>query len=188
MLSRSIAVLLACAATCVAGLPQFEWRDTSGAVHRAAEWSGKRAVVIFFVMTDCPLANGYVPEMNRIRADYAAKGVAVYAVQTDNTISDADVRKYAKDFGYTFPVLHDPRLTLARFTGATVSPEAAVLSPKGEILYLGRIDNRVEDITKPRYAATDPELRNALDAVLAGKAPKAARTRAVGCSISLETP
>jgi peroxiredoxin len=187
MLKRSIAALFA-ASLLAAGLPPFELRDTSGAVHRPAEWRDKRAVVLFFVMTDCPLANGYVPEMNRIRADYVAKGVAVYAVQTDNTISDADVRKYAQDFGYTFPVLHDPRLTLARFTSATVSPEVAVLSPAGEVLYLGRIDNKVEDIIKPRYAATEPELRNALDSVLAGKAPKAARTRAVGCSISLETP
>jgi peroxiredoxin len=175
-------------AVAAAGVPQFELKDTAGTVHRPAEWRDKRAVVLFFVMTDCPLANGYVPEMNRIRADYAAKGVALYAVQTDNTISDADVRKYAKDFGYSFPVLNDPKLTLARFAGATVSPQVAVLSSTGDVLYLGRIDNKVEDITKPRYAATEPELRNALDAVLAGKAPKAARTRAVGCSINLETP
>ncbi len=187
MLRRSIGVLFA-VGLFAAGVPKFELRDTSGAAHGPAEWREKSAVVLFFVMTDCPLANGYVPEMNRIRADYAARGVAVYAVQTDNTISDADVRKYVKDFGYTFPVLNDPRNTLARFAGATVSPEVAVLSASGDVLYLGRIDNKVEDIGKPRYAATEPELRNALDAVLAGKTPKVARTRAVGCSISLETP
>jgi hypothetical protein len=45
----------------------------------------------------------------------------------------------------------------------------------------------VEDITRPRYAATEPELRNAIDAVLDGKAPKVARTRAVGCAINLES-
>jgi peroxiredoxin len=186
MLKRSLSILFACAA--MAGVPQFELRDTVGSVHTASEWRGKRAVVLFFVMTDCPLANGYVPEMNRIRADYASRGVAVYAVQTDNTISDSEVRKYVKDFGYTFPVLNDRKNVLARFTGATVSPEAVVLSASSDVLYLGRIDNKVEEIGKARYAATEPELRNALDAVLAGKAPKVAKTRAVGCSISLETP
>ena len=90
-------------------------------------------------------------------------------------------------FEQCFPVLNDPRLTLPRFTGAKVTPEVAILSPAGEVLYLGRIDNKVEDITRPRYAATEPERRNALDAVLAGKAPKEARTRAVGCSINLES-
>jgi peroxiredoxin len=165
----------------------FELRDTDGARHTAEEWRARKAVVLFFTMTDCPLANGYVPEMNRMRAAYEARGVAFYAVQADNTASDATVKKYAQEFGYTFPMLNDSQLTLARLTGAKVTPEVAVLSPTGEVLYLGRIDNKVEDLTHPRYAATEPELRNALDEVLAGKAPKESKTRAVGCSINLES-
>lgn len=185
---KLIAILALVAGTFSAATPaRFELRDTQGAPHTAEEWRAKKAVVLFFTMTDCPLANGYVPEMNRMRAAYDPRGVAFYAVQVDNTVSDADVQKYAQQFGYTFPMLNDPRLTLARLTGAKVTPEVAVLSPSGEVLYLGRIDNKVEDLTHPRYAATEPELRNALDAVLAGKAPKDARTRAVGCSINLES-
>ncbi len=165
---------------------RFELKDTNQAIHTAQEWKGKRAIVLFFTMTDCPLANGYVPEMNRMRADYEPKGVAFYAVQVDPTVSAAAVKKYAQEYVYSFPMLNDPKSILARLTGATVTPEVAVLSPNGHVLYLGRIDNKVEDLTRPRYAATEPELRNALDALLAGKAPKQARTRAVGCSISLE--
>jgi peroxiredoxin len=182
-----VLALLAFGAAAGASSPPFELRDTKGALHRPAEWRDKRAIVLFFMMTDCPLANGYVPEMNRLRDAYEARGVAFYAVQSDNTVSEAVVRKYAEEFAYSFPVLNDPRLTLARFTGAKVTPEVAILSPAGEILYLGRIDNKVEDLTHPRYAATEPELRNALDAVLAGKVPKDAKTRAVGCAINLET-
>jgi peroxiredoxin len=164
---------------------KFDLPDTTGARHTADEWRGKKAVVLFFTMTDCPLANGYVPEMNRMRMAYDPRGVAFYAVQVDNTVSVADVKKYAQEYGYTFPMLNDPGLILARLTGAKVTPEVAVLSGSGQVLYLGRIDNKVEDLTRPRYAATDPELRNALDAVLAGKAPREARTRAVGCSINI---
>jgi peroxiredoxin len=179
--------MLICAALSAAAPIRFDLADTTGSRHTADEWRGKKAVVLFFTMTDCPLANGYVPEMNRLRAAYGPQGVAFYAVQVDNTVSDAAVKKYAQEFGYTLPMLNDTRLTLARLTGAKVTPEVAVLSSNGEVLYLGRIDNKVEDLTHPRYAATEPELRNALDAVLAGKAPKEARTRAVGCSINLET-
>src|SRR5665213_522516 len=178
---------LTCGALSAAAPVRFELRDTKGAPHTAEEWRAKKAVVLFFTMIDCPLANGYVPEMNRMRAAYDPRGVAFYAVQVDKTVSDADVKKYAQEFGYTFPMLNDPRLILAHLTGAKVTPEVAILSPGGEVLYLGRVDNKVEDLTHPRYAATDPELRNALDAVLAGKAPKEARTRAVGCSINLES-
>ena len=181
------AVAIACGALSAAAPVRFELRDSNGLVHTAEEWKAKRAVVLFFTMTDCPLANGYVPEMNRLRAAYESKGVGFYAVQSDNTVPEAAVRKYAQEFGYSFPMLNDPRLTLARLTGAKVTPEVAVLSPGGEVLYLGRIDNKVEDITRPRYAATEPELRNAIDAVLAGKSPKETRTRAVGCAINLES-
>jgi len=166
---------------------RFDLTDTNGTRHTAEEWRGKKAVVLFFTMTDCPLANGYVPEMNRMRAAYDPRGVAFYAVQVDNTVTDADVKKYAQAYNYTFPMLNDPRQILARLTGAKVTPEVAVLSSTGEVLYLGRVDNKVEDLTRPKYAATEPELRNALDAVLAGKAPKEAKTRAVGCSINLES-
>jgi peroxiredoxin len=178
---------LICGALSAASPVRFELRDTNGAVHTGEDWRGKKAVVLFFTMTDCPLANGYVPEMNRMRAAYEPRGVTFYAVQVDNTVTDAAVKKYAQEFGYTFPMLNDPRLTLARLTGAKVTPEVAVLSSNGEVLYLGRIDNKVEDLTRPRYAATEPELRNALDAILLGKPPKEGRTRAVGCSINLES-
>jgi peroxiredoxin len=180
-----VTVVLVCGTLFAGGPPKFELRDTDGARHTAEEWRAKKAIVLFFTMTDCPLANGYVPEMNRMRTAYEPRGVAFFAVQVDNTVTDAAVKKYAQEFGYTFPMLNDPRQMLARLTGAKVTPEVAVLSSNGEVLYLGRIDNKVEDLTRPRYAATEPELRNALDAVLAGKAPKEARTRALGCSINI---
>jgi peroxiredoxin len=188
LMGRLFAILALAGGTLSAATPvKFDLRDTNGGLHTAAEWRLKRAVVLFFTMTDCPLANGYVPEMNRLREAYESRGVAFYAVQVDNTVSDAAVRTYAHEFAYSFPMLNDPQAILARLVGARVTPEVAVLSGSGEVLYLGRIDNKVEDLTKPRYAATEPELRNALDAILVGKAPKEARTRAVGCSISLES-
>jgi len=166
-------------------LVSFSLRDTQGITHQQTEWSKSRAIVVFFTTIDCPVSNGYVPEMNRIRADYAARGVDVYAVQTDTTIRDAEVRKHAKEFGFTFPVLLDPKQVLVRLAGATATPEAAVLSSDGTVLYLGRIDNRVADFDKHRPAPTVTDLRDALDAVLAGKPVPRPRTDVVGCGITL---
>src|SRR3954466_10794100 len=114
-------------------------RDVDGVEHRQAEWAGKRAVVIFFTTTECPLSNGYIPEMNRLQKEYAARNVAFYAVEVDPTLADRDVRKHAKDFEIAYPVLIDKQQTLVRLTGATATPEVAVLSNKGAVLYLGRI-------------------------------------------------
>ncbi|HLJ16047.1 MAG TPA: thioredoxin family protein [Bryobacteraceae bacterium] len=165
-------------------LPQFALTDTAGQVHTSAEWAAKQAVVLFFVTTDCPLSNTYVPEMNRIAHEYGPRGVAFYAVQGDATISASEVRRHAKEFGYTFPYLLDAQESLATFTGATTTPEVAVLSPHGEVRYLGRIDNLVEDFGKQRLRATEFDLRDALDAVLAGKVVPHPRTPAIGCAIT----
>ena len=169
-------------------LASFALRDTAGVVHHEDEWSTRRAVVIFFTTIDCPVSNSYIPEMNRIRADYAGRGIAFYAAQTDTTIPDAQVRKHASEFGFTFPVLLDPKQVLVRLAGATATPEAAVLSRDGNVLYLGRIDNRVADFDKRRPAATESDLRDALDAVLAGKPVAHPRTDVVGCGINLVKP
>src|SRR6516162_10149389 len=109
----------------LAGVPQFQLRDTQGLVHSTAEWSGAKAVLLFFVATDCPVANSYVPEMNRIHDAYAGRGVLVYAVQADTTVPDAAVAAYAKDLRYGFPLPLDPRQRLVELAGATVTPQAA---------------------------------------------------------------
>jgi hypothetical protein len=122
--------------------------------------------------------------LNRLNSIYASRGVAFYAVQGDATIADDDVRKHARDFAYTFPYLFDQKETLAAETGATTTPEAAVLSPAGGLLYLGRIDNRLEDFGKQRVQITEFDLRDALDAILAGKAVPHPRTKAIGCAVT----
>lgn len=176
--------MLALACACWGAAPQFSLSDTTGHTHTAAEWSGKHAVVLLFVSTDCPLSNNYVPELNRISQSYGPRGVAFYAVQGDATVALSEVKKHVQEFGYSFPYLIDPKESLAGLTGATTTPEAAVLSPAGELLYLGRIDNRLEDFGKQRVKITEFELRDALDAVLSGKPVPHPRTRAIGCAIT----
>lgn len=184
MLRIPCLLFAATAAVAAGNAPYLAHSDTSGILHTSSEWADKQAVVLFFVTTDCPLSNGYVPEMNRIAAAYKSRGVAFYAVQGDATIPSADVAKHAKEFGYTFPYLMDPHETLAAHTGATTTPEAAVLSPRGDLLYLGRIDNRLIDFGKQRPQPTEFDLRDALNAVLSGKPVPHPRTPVLGCAIT----
>jgi thiol-disulfide isomerase/thioredoxin len=165
-------------------LPHFSFSDTDGRIHTPSDWVGRRAVVLLFVSTDCPLSNRYVPEMNRVASAYAPRGVAFYAVQGDATVPLDQVRAHVREFGYTFPYLIDPEEALAAYTGAVSTPEAAVLSPRGDVLYLGRLDNRLEDFGKERIRVTEFDLRDALDAVLARKPVPHPRTKALGCAIT----
>jgi peroxiredoxin len=184
MLRVWLAGVIFCAAGMAAQRPQFALRDTRGITHTPEEWNGKKAIVVFYTTTDCPLSNNDVPEMNRTARNYQSRGVAFYAVQADTTIADADVAQHTKDFQFSFPVLFDRQQLLAKMTGATTIPSAAVLTPDGTLLYLGRIDNLVEDFNIRRQVPTKFDLREALDAVLAGKPVPNPRTKTFGCAIN----
>jgi hypothetical protein len=51
-------------------------------------------------------------------------------------------------------------------------------------LYRGRIDNRVADFGSTRPEATVHDLKDALDAVLAGRPVAVPFTKSVGCAIT----
>lgn len=144
-----------------------------------------KAVVLIFLGHDCPISNGYAPEIVRLCKEYTPQKVAFCVVYADTDITKDDAHKHAKEYGYTCPAILDPEMTLALKVGATVKPEAAVLTPKGELLYRGRIDDMHIDFGKKRSQPTSRELKDALDAVLAEKPVAFARTKAVGCYIDL---
>jgi hypothetical protein len=185
---RAVATLLIVAAASAApatskATDAVVFRDTAGRLH-AVTATPARAVVLFFITPDCPVSQGYVPEMNRIQQVYAPRGVAVFAVQGDSVYSEADFRRHAAEYAYRFPVLLDPRQDLVRHTNARVTPEAVVLSPQGRVLYQGRIDDRIVSLGTRRQQATSLDLRNALDDVLAGRPVRQPKTLAFGCFIT----
>ena len=87
--------------------------------------------------------------------------------------------------GLLCPVLIDRRHELIRQVGPRpVTPEAVVVAPDGTLAYRGRIDDLYAALGKRRYEATTHDLRDALDAVLAGKPVANPREPAVGCAIA----
>ena len=74
-------------------------------------------------------------------------------------------------------------LVHGQLAGATVTPTAVVLDREGAVRYRGRIDDFYAALGKPRRQATTHELRDALDAVLAGKPVAVPEAKALGCYI-----
>jgi hypothetical protein len=157
-------------------------RDTDG--HRLNLFGqDRKAAVLFFITNDCPITNSYVPEINRIVADYEVRKIAFYAVYTDPTVSIPAIRRHAREFGLHFPLIPDPAHDLVHKVGATVTPEVAVLERGGKLVYLGRIDDWYVDFGKRRPAPTQRYLRQALDAVLGGRPVAIPNVNPVGCFI-----
>jgi thiol-disulfide isomerase/thioredoxin len=140
-------------------------------------------VVLIFVTQDCPVSNAYVPTINQLVKDYSKKKVGFFLVHVDTTLTREEAAKHANEFGITCPVLLDPDHKLVKKAGATITPTAAVYSKDGKLQYLGRIDDLFPELGVRRLKPTKHELRNALDAILAGKRVPVSRTAPVGCII-----
>ena len=158
-------------------------RAIDGTVLRPLEPAGV-ANVLLFVSTDCPVSNAYAPEVQRICAAYAAKGIACSLIYEDPNVTAGDVRKHLDEYRYrAVAAAIDSDGSLASQVRATVTPQAVIVGRGGTVRYSGRIDNLYEALGRPRRVVTAHDLENALNAIVDGKTPPAARTEAVGCYI-----
>jgi hypothetical protein len=147
--------------------------------------ASQTANVLLFVTSDCPISNGYAPDIQRLCAEYKARGVSCSLLYEDATIEAAAVRKHLADYRYRgIAVAIDDGAAVARQVNATVTPQAVVIDAKGDVRYRGRIDNRYVDLGKSRRVVTDHDLRDALDAVIAGRPVANVETTPVGCFIA----
>ena len=156
-------------------LAPFALQDVDGREATLKDWSGKKAVILFFLGAECPVSNGYAPLMQRLADKYAPRGVACYGVHCDSTLNAKAAAEHAKEYGLAFRVLLDPDQTVAGPAGVRVTPEAVVVSTEGNVLYRGRIDDRYSRDGKRRDFPTVNDLEAALEAVLGGEARRSAR-------------
>jgi peroxiredoxin len=143
----------------------------------------RKAIVLVFVAHDCPISNAYAPEVNHLAARYSRAKMAFYLVYPARGLKATEARRHAREYGYQIPLLMDPTRRLVKRAQVHVTPEVAVLTPQGRLLYRGRIDDRYAVLGKPRLQATRHDLRAALDSISAGKIVQTPRTTAIGCYI-----
>ena len=155
--------------------------DAAGNARRLGEARGSKAVVFIFLGPECPISQRYVPELNRIAAGQGTNGIEFFGVVSGKSMTRTQAVTFVKEYAIQFPVLFDDGLSLARWLRPTHMPEAFVLKPDGDRLYRGRIDDWFESPGKARAVIQHRELRDALSAVIAGKAPPKSFAPPVGC-------
>ncbi|HLN98424.1 MAG TPA: thioredoxin family protein [Pyrinomonadaceae bacterium] len=156
----------------------FTLPDASGATHSLTSLKGKNGTVLIFVAVQCPVSNAYNERMEKLAQDYKARGISVVGINANSTESAADVKDHAAKNNLTFPILKDNGNKIADMLGATRTPEAYFLDTNNKLLYHGRIDNS-RDVSQVNTS----ELRDALEATLAGKPVPKTTANAFGCSI-----
>jgi hypothetical protein len=143
-----------------------------------------KGTVLIFTRSDCPISNRYAPEVQRLADRFGPLGIAFWLVYVDPDEEPQAIRRHLEEYGYGLPALRDTEHRLVRLAGARVTPEAAVYTPGRELVYGGRIDNRYSDYDRKRFSPTKRDLEEALEGLLAGRAPEVKRSPAVGCYIA----
>ena len=181
--SVSCLVALFSLAACVPQASQdVSLDDLDGRSHSPLALAGAKANVVIFITNDCPIANSYAPEIQSIISDYSPGGAVFFLVHVDPDLTAEKAKKHAADFGYGCSILLDPLHRLVSKLEADITPEAFVFTGDG-MAYRGRIDDLYADLGKKRRKARTRDLRDALEAVLAGKSVVNPKTTAVGCYI-----
>jgi len=138
-------------------------------------------VVLVFLANHCPAVVACDDRIIDFVSDYKDKSVKLVAV----CVSDMDqdklpgIKKHLKDKSINYTYGYDETQAIGKAYGAVVTPHFFVLDKARNIRYIGAMDDNVfsEEKAKKQY------LRDAVDALLAGKAPETTETRPNGCGI-----
>ncbi len=155
--------------------------------HSLDEYKDAKIVVLVFMANHCPVAKAYQDRLVQLQKDYGPKGVQVIAVNVNNLPADRlpAMKKRAEEKKYNFLYLYDPTQKIGHAHGAKVTPHVFIFgkaTKEGrEVEYVGAVDNNMKaDKADKHY------VRDALDALLAGKEPPVEETKPFGCSVKYE--
>lgn len=162
------------------------WSQLPGvddAKHALDDLKDKQAVVVVFTCNSCPYAVDVEDRLIALQQDYLQRGVAVVAINVNKIDDDAlpAMKDKAKEKKFPFAYLYDETQAIAKEFGAIYTPELYVLDGKRRVVYMGALDDSPDG-----KAVGKSYVRDALDAVLAGKQPSVTETPAVGCRVRYE--
>ena len=187
------ALLLAGAALAGAGelkpgdrmpLGELKMENVDGRRLSIQEVAGKNGMLVIFACNHCPFVKAWEARMTALGNDSVNKGIGVVLVNANDAAAYpmddlAHMKQQAEAAGFQFPYVVDETSDVARAFGASRTPEAFLFDAAGQLVYRGAIDDNAHepDQVRQRY------LQEAVDALLAGKAPPVPETSSVGCGI-----
>lgn len=162
--------------------PEFTLPTTDGGIATADAAGSGRPLVVAFWCNHCPYVRAWEDRFNELAREYSDRVRFVAINANDPGAYPADsfeaMVERSREKGFFFDYAFDESQAVARAYGAERTPEVFVFGADDGLAYHGAID----DSTDPE-AARHPYLREALEALLAGRAPDVADTPAVGCTI-----
>jgi peroxiredoxin len=164
--------------------PDFNLPGVDGKDYSLASFKNAKLLVIVFSCNHCPYVIGSEDRMIKFYNDYTPKGVSLVAINSNETKdhptdSLEHMVSHSKEKGFKFPYLRDETQEIAKAYGALRTPHFYVFDQNRKLRYTGRMD----DNPRTPGAEKTHELRDAVDALLAGKKPPVELTNPIGCNV-----
>ena len=164
--------------------PDFSLPGTDGKTYSLASFKDSAVLVVVFSCNHCPYVVGSEDRMIRFYEDYRPRGVAMVAINSNETEghptdSFEHMKARAAEKGFGFAYVRDESQAVALAYGALRTPHYYVFDRERKLRYTGRMD----DSPRTPGRETTRELRDAVDAILAGKRPAVEVTNPIGCNV-----
>ena len=159
-------------------------KNVDGKEVTIGEEAGAKGTLVVFTCNHCPYVKAWEDRIAALGNEYEKKGIGVIAINSNNPEKNTEdgfegMQARAKEKNLGFPYAVDATSGVAKAFGATKTPEVFLFDANGKLAYHGAVDDNSESAegVKAHY------LKDAMDAVLAGKAASPAETKALGCGI-----
>ena len=165
--------------------PGFSLPDFDGRVHALADFAASPALLVAFICSHCPFVKHLRSEFAAMAREYQPRGLAVVAINSNDVEAYPQdgpdgMRAEAVQSGYAFPYLLDASQAVAKAYRAACTPDFFLFDAQRRLVYRGQFDDSRPGNGRP---VTGADLRAAIDATLAGRAPAAEQQPSLGCNI-----
>jgi len=164
--------------------PDFNLTGVDNNNYSLSSFADKEVLIIIFSCNHCPYVKAYEGRMKQLQKDYANKGVAVAAINSNDAVnypedSFEEMKKRAKSENFHFVYLRDEDQSSAKAYDATHTPEIFLFDKERKLAFHGKIDDNWQEPDK----VVNNYLRDALDELLEGKGISVPETFTIGCTI-----
>jgi peroxiredoxin len=165
--------------------PDFRLPDTSGKTVSLADFRSAPALLVIFMCNHCPYVKHVASGLADLAREYQARGVAIVGINSNDWSQYPDdapdeMAQEARTRGYTFPYLADESQEAAKAYQAACTPDFFLFDKQRRLVYRGQMDSSRPGNNLP---VTGKDLRDALDALLAGGPVTAHQRPSMGCNI-----
>jgi peroxiredoxin len=166
--------------------PPFSLPDVvSKRVVSLDSFASRKALLVMFICHHCPFVKHIKDELARLGRDYAASGLAIAAISSNDPAVSSDdspegLERMAAAWGLNYPVCYDESQAVAKSYAAACTPDFFLFDAARRLVYRGQLDDSRPGNGKP---VTGVDLRAAIDATLAGHAVDPRQMPSIGCNI-----